>query len=493
MNAGEGVSAGAVSNAPLISIVVPTRERPDTLRQCLANLMQSRSPRIEIVVQDNCSSPDTAQIVAAARGKDARVVSRRSERPLSQRENFESGIAACRGRYLGIIGDDDGFCSGALDWLVEALEQNDVDAVRWNRVDYVWPDLSSDGVGFINLEAGHCGGGAAIRSTAAMASAILDAANVGSWDNILIYHGLVARRICERMQAATGGQLFAYPMPDVYAHTLLPFVCQRLLQVDEVLSIYGLSRHSAGASWSRPGDADEQRVREGRRWIEESRADPVAESVDWQPEIRAQRYHEFVVLGIGARAGLIGDRVPNEARFAEALLSEISGSRQLADSFHRAQPEGAAQRRLVEKVRERFPSVGAGLPASMRHVTHDARRSLRVHDVDPNLTDDLLGATEAIASLTGPSDFGPVAIAAEQPAARPSPVGTTLKWLVQRFPGTISRLSSSPLMPHWLWRSARRTVIGDRRNDALERRILELRGRSQNRMDRTPKSGRVEE
>jgi len=50
-----------------ISIVIPTRERAETLRYALAACARIDDSQIEIVVSDNASLDDTAAVVAAQR------------------------------------------------------------------------------------------------------------------------------------------------------------------------------------------------------------------------------------------------------------------------------------------------------------------------------------------------------------------------------------------------------------------------------------------
>ena len=101
----------------------------------------------------------TEKVVKAAQKLDPRIRYEKAPFQTSQRHNFELGLAAAKGDYMTIIGDDDGFCIGSLDWLADRLSKDPVDAVRWNLVHYVWPNLSSDGEGFVRVYATHCYGG----------------------------------------------------------------------------------------------------------------------------------------------------------------------------------------------------------------------------------------------------------------------------------------------------------------------------------------------
>ena len=164
---------------PLISVVIPTKDRPDTLAITLRSLLQQSSQDIEIVVQDNGTSPATPKVVAQAIKIDPRIRYSRSQHPTSQRQSFEFALAAARGDYMGIIGDDDSYCVGSLDWLTKRLRHERVDAVRWALLFYVWPSLSTDGEGFFHLKPDSCFGGSAVISAAPLARRAIKASTIG--------------------------------------------------------------------------------------------------------------------------------------------------------------------------------------------------------------------------------------------------------------------------------------------------------------------------
>ena len=90
---------------PLISVVIPTRDRSDTLRATLRALAHQASDQIEFVVQDNSVGSDTSDVVLEAMSRDPRIRHSRTPFPASQRQNFELGLQAARGDYMAIIGD----------------------------------------------------------------------------------------------------------------------------------------------------------------------------------------------------------------------------------------------------------------------------------------------------------------------------------------------------------------------------------------------------
>src|SRR5579871_30706 len=99
---------------PTFSIVVPTRQRPDTLLGTLATLIWHPGDDYEIVVADNFGDDEVTAVIRAVQERHPRVKHIRSDRVLPMSENWERGVAACRGEYISILGDDDGFLPSTL-------------------------------------------------------------------------------------------------------------------------------------------------------------------------------------------------------------------------------------------------------------------------------------------------------------------------------------------------------------------------------------------
>lgn len=93
---------------PRASVIVPTYQRPKLLERSLrALLAQDRStPPYEVIVVDDCSTPETAAVVSKAAGPDERVMYVRHEanRGLSATRN--SGVRQARGDIILFVDDD---------------------------------------------------------------------------------------------------------------------------------------------------------------------------------------------------------------------------------------------------------------------------------------------------------------------------------------------------------------------------------------------------
>lgn len=111
------------------SVVIATRDRPNSLRDCLRSLMEQKTSRpLEIIVVDN--HPDsglTAPVVAGF--PDVKVI--QEARPgLSFARN--AGLLASKGEILVCTDDDVTFPPGWLGNLLEPFERNDVMMVTGN-------------------------------------------------------------------------------------------------------------------------------------------------------------------------------------------------------------------------------------------------------------------------------------------------------------------------------------------------------------------------
>lgn len=108
---------GALANAPMISVVVATRERPRQLTRCLDSLMRQNYPRFEVIVVDNDPVGDETERLVRGLFAGRVAYLRENRRGLAVAHN--RGLAAARGRIVAFT-DDDVVVDG--DWLAAIAE-----------------------------------------------------------------------------------------------------------------------------------------------------------------------------------------------------------------------------------------------------------------------------------------------------------------------------------------------------------------------------------
>lgn len=109
---------------PLVSVCLPTFNRAASLRRALESLLACSYHNIEIIVSDNASGDDTANLVREFSGRDARVKYFRHEQNLGPTKNFEFARAQASGKYFLWHADDDYLDRDYIRQCVSELEAN---------------------------------------------------------------------------------------------------------------------------------------------------------------------------------------------------------------------------------------------------------------------------------------------------------------------------------------------------------------------------------
>lgn len=118
-----------MSDAPLLTISVPTYQRVDLLERCLASIVPA-GPRtramIELVVSDNSPQAEVESLVerfSASWGSRLRYY--RNPPGTGAVRNFNHCIERADGKYNLILHDDDYLLPGAIDVIVQTLQAAD--------------------------------------------------------------------------------------------------------------------------------------------------------------------------------------------------------------------------------------------------------------------------------------------------------------------------------------------------------------------------------
>ena len=91
---------------PLVSIVIPTFDRPAYLEEAVASALAQTYPQVEVIVGDN-GPVDVTTGWSREVTSDPRFTYRRNPRNLGMCGNFNALADAARGEFLVAIGDDD--------------------------------------------------------------------------------------------------------------------------------------------------------------------------------------------------------------------------------------------------------------------------------------------------------------------------------------------------------------------------------------------------
>jgi glycosyltransferase involved in cell wall biosynthesis len=105
---------------PLVSVCIPAFRGADHIRFTVDSVLAQSLADFELIVVDDNSPDDTAQIVAEYR--DPRIKLLRNDRNLGPEGNWNRCLAEARGRYFKLLPQDDVLAADCLERQVAVLE-----------------------------------------------------------------------------------------------------------------------------------------------------------------------------------------------------------------------------------------------------------------------------------------------------------------------------------------------------------------------------------
>lgn len=227
------------------TVVVPTRERCDTLGPTLRTLTAQNRDDLTIIVSDNASQDATRDVVEATRDPRVRYVN--TGRRVSMTSNWEYGLSHVEDRetYVFYCGDDDGLLPDALDNLAEIIRETGTRAVSWKKADYTWPSwarVSWRNVILLPME------NRLVRHT--REEALRDVARmwIPYYRLPALYNSVVDARVLHALRRREG-RFFWSQIPDAYSGYAALAGIEWYLYSTRPFSLNGGSGHSTGASF----------------------------------------------------------------------------------------------------------------------------------------------------------------------------------------------------------------------------------------------------
>lgn len=107
---------------PLVSVIIPTYNRPEYLKQAINSAVNQTYQNIEIIVSDNCSPENPENLVASF--CDPRIRFWRHPENVGMLNNQMNALKMAQGKYVASLHDDDMWHQDFLAKLVPHLETN---------------------------------------------------------------------------------------------------------------------------------------------------------------------------------------------------------------------------------------------------------------------------------------------------------------------------------------------------------------------------------
>ena len=248
------------------NLIIPTRERADSLLYTLSTVVKLDYDNLNILVSDNYSQDNTREVVESFR--DERIHYVNTGRRLSMAGNYEFALSNVNEGWVSYLGDDDAVLPNAVSNLVMLAIQADVDAVSSSIYRFSWgrPEVNLPGI---------------LHAPKVVLSEIKDSrlelqkllsgegCYATSYSELpWVYHGGAVKMEVINRAKSTTGSFFLSPIPDVYSAIAISRVTKRYLRIGEPFFISGNSRHSIGVSQTRFFASSKQK-REFAKFVEE--------------------------------------------------------------------------------------------------------------------------------------------------------------------------------------------------------------------------------
>lgn len=227
---------------PKFTVIIPTRERCDVLHSSIQTALRQDYGNFEILVCDNDSTDDTADVVGAF--GDPRIRYIKTPQRLAMSANWEFALNHVEDGWITIIGDDDGLLPGSLTRVADLIRETKSEAIRANGCYFAWPAAidSENGRLSVSLERGF-----EMRSCREWLKRVMRGQESYNVLPMLYNGGFVSYDLIRKVKARSG-QFYKSMNPDVYSAIVFSSLLDSYVYSKQPLAINGASRHSGGSS-----------------------------------------------------------------------------------------------------------------------------------------------------------------------------------------------------------------------------------------------------
>ncbi|HMH23183.1 MAG TPA: glycosyltransferase [Puia sp.] len=230
---------------PFFSIVIPTRNRYETLQYTLCTVIRQKFTDFELIISDNSDEESLGELsMIDAYLEDERVKYYRPPSVLAMVDHWEFAVSKAAGRYIIVFGDDDGLVEDALTYLFDIIEKTQTELVSWARVEYSWPDRKPENYANLIIVPYMARTGV-VNSISYIKDVI--SANADYRYLPMFYNSAVSSRLVKLLKEKTG-RVFGASSPDIYTGYSFAYLTKEYLTVGYPLSINGVSSKSNGAA-----------------------------------------------------------------------------------------------------------------------------------------------------------------------------------------------------------------------------------------------------
>ena len=123
------------SNDPEVSVVLTSYNLDQCIHRALRSIQNQSLKNIEIIIVDDCSTDNTAEIIKQFQKEDPRIILIEHESNESPMKSRSDGIRKAKGKYITILDADDAFIhKDILNNSLFIAEKGYIDIIEFNHI-----------------------------------------------------------------------------------------------------------------------------------------------------------------------------------------------------------------------------------------------------------------------------------------------------------------------------------------------------------------------
>jgi len=237
-------------NNIFFNIIVPTKNRKETLKYTLQTIDAQDYDNYKIIILDNNSSDGTEDFVKKCNNKN--IIYENSNKDLPMNENWERGLKFCEKGFVTVIGDDDGLCPNALYELNIFLNNNETEIISWSPNCYHWLNLDNKKKNDVEIYfASNTKNKFSKFDSDKILKRIIDMSLL-YLASPMIYNSFVDINLIKRIKFKKKNNVFfSNGIPDVYSGLILLLNSKKFYVANFPIGVAGISKSSFGAILSK--------------------------------------------------------------------------------------------------------------------------------------------------------------------------------------------------------------------------------------------------
>lgn len=272
---------------PLFTVIIPEQNRAEYLGWTLKTCMIQDYPNFEVIVSDDCSDDNSAEVAKQMAAKDSRIKVFAHDHHLGMRDNFEFALNQVRPGYVLALGGDDGICAGGIQRMYELIKESGKELLTWPKTEYFYSDFQGNS-GWLQIQRLKNKGVQILRSEDFLNKIAKTFQYLINECPMFYIKGVASTDLVERVKTRTPDHCFYYcPTPDGFSGVVLAGEVEDYAYVTEPLTLSGITRKSQGAAYMRTD-------KNSRKQAEEFFKDNVRNTM--HKELASQQYSPIIGL-----------------------------------------------------------------------------------------------------------------------------------------------------------------------------------------------------